>query len=309
MAKSQSKKKKNKKQRHQSSQHSFEWKDNKLYFVPLGGSEEFGVNCNLYAFNDSWLMVDLGMGFANDRTPGVDILLPDIDPVIENRDKLSALVITHAHEDHIGAVAHLWPKLRCPIYCTDFTAEVLRQKFKENPDCSDAKIVHVKAGQTHNIGPFQIDYIHMAHSIPDTVSLFIQTENGNAFHSADWNLDPTPVIGKTTDMASLKAIGKKGVQAYIGDSTNAMYPGRAGSEQSVEEGLRNVVKQCSGKIVITLFASNISRIQSICRAAKANDRHVAVLGRSLHKMIACSRSSGYLGDISDFVPEEDIELT
>ena len=287
---------------------SFEFAADKFYFVPLGGSEQFGVNCNLYVHDNSWLLVDLGMGFAGDKTPGVDILLPDIDCLAANKGKLDGLVITHAHEDHIGAVPYLWPRLRCPIFCTPFTAEVLRQKFREYPDCDDAVITEINAGDNHSIGAFDIDYVHMAHSIPDTVSLFIQTPAGNAFHSADWNLDPSPVIGKTTDMSSLKTIGRKGVDVYIGDSTNAMVSGRAGSEQAVEEGLHNVLEGCEGKVVITLFASNVGRIQSICRAARENDRSVAVLGRSLHKMIACARSSGYLKDIPDFVAEEDMDL-
>lgn len=248
------------------------------------------------------------MGFADHRLPGIDLLLPDLDYVIENRDKLCGLVVTHAHEDHIGGVAYLWPRLRCPIYCTSFTAEILRQKFAENPDCKDAVIHEVHSGKSQDIGPFHLDFVHMAHSIPETVSLFVHAKDITAFHSADWNLDPKPVIGKPTDMKTLETIAKKGVDVYIGDSTNALYPGRAGSESDVETGLEEVMGECDGKVIITLFASNVGRIQSICRAAVANDRNVAVLGRSLHRMIGAARKLGYLNDVPDFIPEEDMEL-
>lgn len=281
----------------------------KFYFAPLGGSEQFGVNCNIYMHEDAWLMVDLGMGFAEDNLPGIDLILPDISYVVENRDKLSALIITHAHEDHVGAVAYLWPRLRCPIYCTPFTAEVLREKFKEHKECQDAVIHEIRGGDHIETGPFHIDFVHMAHSIPETVSLFIQTQAGTAFHSADWNLDPTPVIGKPTDKSSLEKIAKQGVHAYIGDSTNALYAGRAGSEKEVEEGLLNVIGRCEGKIVITLFASNIARIQSISRAARDCGRKVCVVGYSLHKMIAAARNCGYLSDIPDFLDENDMPDT
>ena len=280
----------------------------KFYFAPIGGSEQFGVNCNLYIHDDAWLMVDLGMGFADHRLPGIDLILPDLDYVIENREKLCGLVVTHAHEDHIGAVAYLWPRLRCPIYCTPFTAEVLREKFAENKECKEAVIHVIKGGDKTDIGPFSIDFVHMAHSIPETVSMFIKTERIKAFHSADWNFDPKPVIGKPTDMKALEAIAREGVDVYIGDSTNSLYPGRAGSESDVESGLQDVIEECSGKVVVTLFASNVGRVQSICRAAKANGRNVAVLGRSLHRMIGAARTLGYLKDIPDFVPEEDMEL-
>lgn len=283
----------------------------KLYFCPLGGSEQFGVNCNLYAHDGSWLMVDLGMGFADHRMPGIDIVLPNIDFAVEHKENIRGLIVTHAHEDHIGAVAHLWPRLRCPIYCTPFTAELMRRKFQENPACAEATIQEIKAGDTLTLGPFAMEFVAMAHSIPETVGLYIQTKAGTVYHSADWNMDPNPVIGEPTDMDALTKIGQRGVDAYIGDSTNAMKPGRAGSEHEVAKGLANVIAQCgqgdkSGKILVTLFASNIGRIESIYKAAVENGRRVALIGRSLHRMVGAGRNCGYLQDIGEFVAEEDI---
>lgn len=293
------------KAQHKDTQASYKPSD--LYFIPLGGSEEFGVNCNLYIHNNDWLVVDLGMGFADEKAPGVDILLPDVSYLAQNRERLCGIIITHAHEDHIGAVSYLWPKLKCPIYCTPFTAAVLRHKFRENPACADAKITEIDTQKEISIGSFNVGFAHMAHSIPETVSLFLKTGAANVLHSADWNLDPSPVVGNPTDLKKLKSFAKEGVHAYIGDSTNAIYPGRAGSEKEVEVGMSKTFEGCNGKIIVTLFASNVGRIQTICRAAKSNDRKVLVLGRSLHRMVACAQESGYLGGIDNFVNESELD--
>lgn len=277
-----------------------------VYFVPLGGSEQFGVNFNLYAHDGLWLAVDCGMGFADEKFPGIDIVLPDPSFIESDKKDLKALVITHAHEDHIGAVAHLWPRLKCPIYCTEFTASVLKRKLDEVPASRDAIVNTVKPGDHINVGPFTLEFIQVSHSIPDSFALVVGTKAGRVLHSGDWNLDPTPVLGARTDEAALKQLGKQGVLAYIGDSTNAEVPGRTGSEMEVEAGLAKVFAECKGRIGVTVFASNIARVQSIVRAAKACDRRVALVGRSLHSMVASAVDCGYLRDIPDFVSDDEI---
>lgn len=277
-----------------------------IYFIPLGGSEQFGVNFNLYAYNGQWLAVDCGMGFADERLPGIDIVLPDPAFIEPFRKDLVGLVITHAHEDHIGAVAHLWPRLKCPIYCTEFTASVLKRKIDEVPASREAQIHIISAGKGTKAGAFGLQFINVSHSIPDTAALLIETKAGNVFHSGDWNLDPTPVLGKGTDADAIREIGKKGVLAYVGDSTNAEVNGRTGSEAEVEKGLAKLFRECKGRIGITIFASNIARVQSIVRAAQASDRRVALVGRSLHSMVSSAVDCGYLRDIPDFISDEEI---
>lgn len=277
-----------------------------VYFLPLGGSEQFGVNLNLYAHGGKWLAVDCGIGFADHRFPGIDILLPDPAFIEERRNDLAGMIVTHAHEDHIGAVARLWPRLQCPVYCTAFTAAILRKKIGEVPESKAMKIHIVPPGGMTDIGPFKTHFIHVAHSIPDAVALMIETAAGNVLHSGDWNLDPHPVLSPPTDAAAFRAMGDKGIMAYIGDSTNADVPGRSGSEKDVEQGLAALFTECKGRIAITIFASNIGRIHSIAKAAQAAGRKVALIGRSLHTMTGAARDSGYLHDIPDFWDEDDI---
>lgn len=279
-------------------------KDKGFYFVPLGGSEQFGVNLNVYGCDGDLLAVDCGIGFADERFPGIDLLLPDPAHLEEARDRLAGMIITHAHEDHIGAVAHLWDRLECPLYATPFTAEILRLKLNEQ-GFKHVKIHEVPTGQSLDIGPFHVTFLAVAHSIPDSAALHIETPYGGALHSGDWNLDPHPVAGARTEALTFKAVGKKGILAYIGDSTNADRPGRSGSERDVAGGLANVMKGKKGKIAITVFSSNIGRIISIAKAAKACGRDVGVIGRSLHRMIGAGKALGYLDDV-EFVSEEDL---
>lgn len=285
-----------------------QFQKDEFYFIPLGGAEQFGVNLNIYGYGGKWLAVDCGIGFADEKFPGIDILLPDPAFIEERRKSLVGLIITHAHEDHIGAVPHLWPRLRCPIYCTPFTAAVLEEKFKENPECRDAEITIVHPGDIVQAGPFTVTFMPVTHSVPETRALVIETALGRVLHTGDWNLDPTPVMEKPTDPAIFKKLGDQNLIAYIGDSTNAEVPGVSGSEADVEKGLAEVFKGCEGRIAVTMFASNISRIRSICKAAKACGRNVCVVGRSLHRMIGAAKSCGYLRDIEDFVPEDDVDL-
>lgn len=280
-----------------------------LCFVPLGGAEQFGVNLNAYCIDDEWLAVDMGIGFADEYFPGIDILLPDPKFLVGKKKKLHGLIITHAHEDHIGAVAHLWPRLKCPLYCTKFTAEILKKKLAEFPDCKGAKVTIVGGRDIIEIGPFSVQFLAVTHSVPETASLFIRTPYGNVLHSGDWNLDPAPVIGQPTNEQDFRDLGKEGVLAYVGDSTNAPVMGRSGSEMNVQKGLAEVIKaNDTGAIVVTIFSSNVGRIHSICKAAEANGRSVGVIGRSLHRMISAAKTCGYLNDIQEFVDEGELML-
>lgn len=276
-----------------------------FYFIPLGGSEQFGVNLNVYGCDGKFLAVDCGIGFADEHFPGVDILLPDSRFLEERADDLIGMVITHAHEDHIGAVAHLWDGLRCPIYCTPFTAEVLKAKCNEK-GLKNIPIHIIQPGHHQDIKPFHIDFLPVSHSVPDTVSLAIETSYGRVLHSGDWNLDPNPVIGYKTEAEIFKAEGKKGILAYVGDSTNSNVPGVSGSEQDVAKGLAQVLKNCTGRVAVTTFASNVGRIISIVKAAAENDRRVAVVGRSMHRMIGIAIKLGYMQGLPEFVSEEEL---
>ena len=278
---------------------------NGLYFIPLGGSEQFGVNLNVYAVDGELLAVDCGIGFADERLPGIDIILPD-PAFLEGRvADLKGLIITHAHEDHVGAVAYLWKRFKCPIYTTPFTAAVLNEKFRE-ANVRGAQVIVCKPMKMVEIGPFKTQFIPVSHSIPDACALFIETKYGNVLHSGDWNLDPSPVVSHSTNPKVFQEIGDKGVLAYIGDSTNAEVPGRAGSESETEAGLIAEFKKCKGRIAVTIFSSNIGRIVSIVNAGRACGREVGVIGRSLHKMIAAAHATGYLNDLPEFFSEEEI---
>ncbi|MCB1721505.1 MAG: ribonuclease J [Rhodospirillales bacterium] len=281
-------------------------KQDGLFFIPLGGSEQFGVNLNVYVSDGQMLAVDCGIGFADDRFPGIDLLLPDPTFLEERQKALKGLIITHAHEDHVGAVAYVWDRLQCPIYASPFTAFVLRKKLEEQ-NVRRAKIEVVKPGMEVQIGAFRVHFVPVSHSVPDTCSLIIDTDHGKLVHSGDWNLDPAPVTGAATDAAIFKRAGKEGVLAYIGDSTNAEVGGRSGSESFVAKGLEAEFRKCDGKIAITTFSSNIGRMISILKAAKVCGRQVGVIGRSLHRMIGCAVDCGLLDkNLPDFVPEEDL---
>ena len=279
--------------------------DKGLYFIPLGGSEQFGVNLNVYKCDDDFLAVDCGLGFADERFPGIDLLLPDPSYLENQKDSLQGLVITHAHEDHIGAVAYLWKRLQVPIYTTKFTAAVLKEKLKE-ASLNNVPIHIIEPLDSAQIGSFKVQFVPVAHSVPDTSALVIETSYGRILHSGDWNLDPKPIIGQATDENTFKKIGEQGVLAYVGDSTNAGVRGRAGSESEVEAGLEKEFQNCSGKIAVTMFSSNIGRMISIICAAQKVDRSVCVIGRSMHRMIGCAIDCGYMNDIPDFIDEDDL---
>ena len=279
-----------------------------LLFVPLGGSGEIGMNANLYHYDGSWLMVDLGISFPDDSMPGIDVVLPDLSFIEQRRDSLAGLVLTHGHEDHLGAIPYMWSQLGCPVYGSAFTLALLRRKLAENGRQMDIPLIEVGPGMVSEIGPFSVEMVGLTHSIPDPTALAIRCDAGTVLHTGDWKFDPAPGLGDETDIARLAQIGDEGVLAMVGDSTNAMVEGRTGSEAEAEAGLREVIAAATSRVAVTCFSSNVARIQSIIRAAQANDRSVAVVGRALKRAISAAQEVGYLRDLPDFVPEEDIDL-
>ena len=276
-----------------------------LYFVPLGGSEQFGANLNLYVCNGEFLAVDCGVCFADEHYPGIDLLLPDPRLLEENKDKLKGLVLSHAHEDHLGAVAYLWDRFECPIYTTRFTAAVLGKKL-EQEGVEGVPINIIEPGGRIDIGCFGINMVTVSHSVPDSFSLLIETPYGNVFHTGDWNLDQNSPMGQKAEEEAFCKIGEQGVLAYIGDSTNAEYDGYAGSEADVAEGLIEEFKACKGKIAVTIFSSNISRMISVAKAAQKVGRSVGLIGRSLHRMAGCAHECSMLDDIPPFLDEYEL---
>lgn len=277
-----------------------------LYFVPLGGAEQFGVNLNVYMHQGRMLAIDCGIGFADERFPGIDLLLPDPALLEKNADRLEGLVITHAHEDHIGAVAYLYSRLKCPLYAAPFTAEILERKLDEH-GVKHADVRRIDLGDTLSSGPFELSFLPVAHSIPDACAVLIQAGEVKALHSGDWNLDPAPVAGGKTERVVFERFCKGGVDAYIGDSTNAGVPGRAGSESEIEPGLAEEFAKFKSRIFVTTFSSNIGRLVSILRAAKRVERKVCFIGRSLHRMLAAAVTCGFIEDGADIIDAEALD--
>ena len=278
-----------------------------LAFLPLGGTGEIGMNLNLYRCNGKWLAIDCGIGFGGSELPEVDVMMADPGFIADRRDRLVGLVITHAHEDHIGAVAHLWPQLRCPVYATPFAAAVLRRKLTEVGLQNQVRVHVVPTGGTIDLAPFALQFIRMAHSIPEAQSVAITTPYGIVLHTGDWKLDPLPLVGPPTDEAALSALGDKGVLAMICDSTNAMVEGHSGSEDDVRISLTALIRQIRGRVAITCFASNVARMQSIALAAQECGRSVAIVGRSLRNIEAAARECGYLKNVPEFLGEDDVD--
>ena len=279
-----------------------------LVFVPLGGSGEIGMNANLYHHHDKWLMVDLGISFADETMPGVDVVLPDLTFIEERKDKLEGLILTHAHEDHYGAIPYLWERLAVPVYGTAFTLALLRRKLAEARVDFHIEMHEIDYNTAYDFGPFSVELIALNHSIPDPAALVIRTSEGAILHTGDWKFDEAPQIGQNTDAARLAAIGDDGVLALIGDSTNAMVEGRTPSEQTAFDGLSEQIAQAEGRVAVTCFASNVARVDSIVRAAHANHRSVAIVGRALQRTIDAAKEVGYLRNLPDFVKESDIGL-
>ena len=279
-----------------------------LIFVPLGGSAEIGMNVNLYHYKQSWLMVDLGISFPDDTMPGIDILIPDISYIEDRKDQLEALILTHAHEDHFGAIPYLWSRLGVPIYGTAFTIALLKRKLSESR--IDIKIpLHViDYNCEYKFKSFSVELVHLNHSIPDPAALVIRTDKGVILHTGDWKFDETPHLGTDTDKQRLREIGDHGVLAMVGDSTNAMVEGGTPSEDVAMKGLTEVIGEAKRAVAVTCFASNVARIQSIIAAATAHNRSVCIVGRALNRTIAAAKEAGYLTDCPDFVSETDAHL-
>jgi ribonuclease J len=279
-----------------------------LHFLPLGGSNEIGMNLNLFAYGDDWLMVDLGITFGDDTTPSLDIIMPDIRFIEAKRDKLLGLVLTHGHEDHIGAVPYLWSRLKCPIYATPFTASLVRRKLADVNLLDQVELNEVPLSGNMAIGPFNIDLVRLTHSIPEPNGLAIKTPVGVIYHTGDWKFDPDPVVGAPPDFDHLRALGDDGVLALIGDSTNVFVDGDTPSESHLMAGLSAIFKEQTGRVAMTSFASNVARLETITRAALAADRHVGLVGRSMWRIEAAARENGYLSDLPPFVREDEIAL-
>jgi ribonuclease J len=279
-----------------------------LHFLPLGGSNEIGMNLNLFAYGDQWLMVDLGITFGDDTTPSLDIIMPDIRFIEGKRDKLLGLVLTHGHEDHIGAVPYLWSRLKCPVYATPFTASLVRRKLADANLLDKVELHEVPLSGDMEIGPFKIDLVRLTHSIPEPNGLAITTPAGVIYHTGDWKFDPEPVIGAPPDYARLSNLGDNGVLALIGDSTNVFVNGETASESNLYADLSAIFKEHTGRVAMTSFASNVARLETITRAALAADRHVGLVGRSMWRIEAAARENGYLTDLPPFVREDEIAL-
>ena len=275
-----------------------------LAFLPLGGTGEIGMNFNLYRCGGRWLAVDCGIGFAGPAFPEAEILVADPGFIAARRNTLLGLVLTHAHEDHLGAVAHLWPELGCPVYATPFAATMLRRKLAEAQLLAAVKLIVVAPGGEIDLPPFRVRMIPVAHSIPEAQALAIETPAGLILHTGDWKLDPNPLIGPPTDEAALAALGERGVLAMICDSTNAMVEGHSGSEAEVRRNLAALIRGMEGRIAVTCFASNVARVESIALAAQAAGRRVALVGRALRNLDAAARACGYFAALPPFVTED-----
>ena len=276
-------------------------KKEEFIFCPLGGSGEIGMNMNLFAYGNQdtkkWIIVDIGVTFADDTIPGIDLIYPDPGFIVDKKDDLLGLVLTHAHEDHIGAIAHIWPKLLCNIYATPFTAVLIQEKFKEKKINVEKKLKIIELNGNIQLGPFKIEFVTLTHSILEPNGLSIETPAGTVLHTGDWKCDPNPLIGKTINEKKLKQIGNKGVLAMICDSTNVFSPGRAGSELDVRTSLLKIMSNKQKRIIVTSFASNVARMESIFFCAEKIGRKISLVGRSMHRIYKAARQCGYLNNL------------
>ena len=281
--------------------------DDELVFLPLGGSNEIGMNFNLYGYGPphdrKWIVVDLGVTFGDQTTPGVEIILPDPEFIVAHAKNIIGIVLTHAHEDHIGAVAWLWPQIKAPLYATPFTAYLLKEKLREKDLAAEAEITIVPLGGKIDLGPFQVELITLTHSIPEPNGLAIRTPLGTILHTGDWKIDPDPLLGGVTDDDAIRRLGDEGILAMVCDSTNVFVDGHAGSEADVRKALTGLIGGLKGKVAVACFASNVARMDSVIRAAEAAGRRVCLVGRSMHRMAAAAKSVGLMSDIQEFVTD------
>ncbi len=282
---------------------------NDLVLLALGGIGEIGMNCYCYgvgpADDREWLMVDLGVKFGEDSEPGIDVVLPDVSFIASDRRNLAGLVLTHAHEDHLGAVAWLWPQLRCPVYCTPFAAEILKLKLKEAGLDEEVPVRIQGVGSRFKVGSFDLEFIAVTHSIPEPTALLIETRQGRVLHSGDWKIDRTPVLGLGMDEKRLREIGDGGVDVLVCDSTNVLREGFSPSESDVAATIMKIVREAKGRVAVTTFASHVDRIFSAVKAARATGREVVVAGRAMRNTIEAARACGFLRDAGEFLDEEE----
>ncbi|HEX3499841.1 MAG TPA: ribonuclease J [Stellaceae bacterium] len=276
-----------------------------LVFLPLGGAGEIGMNLTLYGYGGEWLMVDCGVTFADDSMPGLDVIMPDPGFIADRCDRLAGLVVTHGHEDHIGAIPYLWTRFRCPVYATPFARALLYEKLVEAGLQHEIPITEVPLSGKFTVGPFEIELITLTHSIPEPNAVVIRTPLGTILHTGDWKLDPSPLVGDISDEAALRRLGEEGVLAMVCDSTNALRPGHSGSEATVRESLVDLVGRYDRRVAVACFASNVARLESIAAAAVANNREVALVGRSLWRIYKAARDTGYLRNTPPFLSEDE----
>jgi ribonuclease J len=285
--------------------------DSELVFAPLGGLGEIGMNCALYGYGPAsarqWLMVDLGVAFAGEDLPGVDLIMPDLGFIEKAKKNLVGVVITHAHEDHIGALAELWPDLGAPVYMTRFAAGLAEARRLGEPGAPKIPLKIVAQGEKVAIGPFVVEFIAVAHSIPESSALAIRTPAGIVVHTADWKIDPTPIVGPPTDEARLKALGDEGVLALVCDSTNVLREGESPSERDVAKTLAWLIGEAKGRVVVTTFASNVARLRSAAEAGFAAGRQVCILGRAIERVVAVARECGMLDGVPPFLGMDAFE--
>jgi ribonuclease J len=279
--------------------------NDELLFVALGGAGEIGMNLNLYGHAGKWLMVDLGIAFGDDTMPGVEVVMPDPAFIEERKEDLAGIIITHAHEDHLGAVADLWPRLEAPVYATPFAAAVLKRKLRDAGLLNEVPITEIPLGGKFKVGPFELEMITMTHSIPEPNALAVRTKFGTVFHTGDWKIDPEPLLGEVTDEATLQKIGEQGALAMVCDSTNVFVEGEAGSEATIRTNLEKLVKTRRNRVAVTCFASNLARVESIAKAAVAAGRHPVLSGRALQRMVDAAQECGYLLDFPATVSEQE----
>jgi ribonuclease J len=284
--------------------------DDELVFLPLGGSGEIGMNLNAYGYGPpdarKWIIVDIGVTFGReDTTPGIDLILPDPAYLEEHADDIIAIVLTHAHEDHIGALGWLWPRLKVPVYATPFTAALVREKLRERGLLDKVPLTEIPLKGQLTLGPFEIDFVTLTHSIPEPNGLAIRTPLGLIWHTGDWKIDPDPLIGETTDEAKLRAMADEGVLAMVCDSTNVFVEGSTGSESEVRRKLTEVIKRCTGKVAVTAFASNVARVETALEAARFSGRTPCLVGRSMHRIYNAAQSVGLLQNSPQVIDEDE----
>ena len=284
------------------------WKKSDLLFLPVGGSEEIGMNANLYHYEDKWILIDLGISFPDETDLGIDVLLPDFEFIKSLGDKFLGIFLTHGHEDHIGAIPYFADDINCPIWGTSFTMALLKRKLRENNKEKKLELNTLTIDKQLIIGPFQIKAIQTSHSIPDPVSILISTKQGDIFHSGDWKLENSINLNEKTNIDNFRSIGENGILAMVCDSTNALVDGKTPSENFAYDGLLDTIKNCNGTALVTCFSSNISRIKSLLDIALKTDRSVLVVGRALLRAIDAAKEVGYLKNIPELLSLKDFNL-